>query len=193
MTGAVALLVLFFPLSGQSLSVSVTRAMSWFGSAVPAVEHLSDGALLALAVVTAAVGAWAWRRRPDRRQVTVWAAGGVVIAYATSEGLKLLLAQPRPCTRWSAVGKCDASDFSLPSNHAALAFAAVIVIAFATRGGGITLSALLLAFLVGAARMLEGAHYLHDVAAGALIGLAVPAFVAWAAQRMRPRPTGAAR
>jgi len=33
----------------------------------------------------------------------------------------------------------------------------------------------LLAVTVAAARMIEGAHYLHDVAAGALLGLVVTA------------------
>jgi undecaprenyl-diphosphatase len=190
MTGVLALLVLLVPLPGQSLSVAVTGAMSAFGFAVPAVEHLSDGALLALAVVTAIVGTWSWRRRKDRRAAAVGAVIGVVIAYAASEGLKLLLAQSRPCTRWPAAGVCDAADFSLPSNHAALAFAAVVVIAVAARGGWLTLAALFFAFIVAAARMLEGAHYLHDVAAGALIGLAVPAITAWAACRMRARRLG---
>ncbi|MDQ1205729.1 membrane-associated phospholipid phosphatase [Microbacterium sp. SORGH_AS 862] len=88
------------------------------------------------------------------------------------------------------MGVCDAADFSLPSNHAALAFAAVVVIAVATRGGWLTLAALLFAFVVAIARMLEGAHYLHDAAAGALIGLPVPAIMAWAARRTRPRRLG---
>lgn len=51
-----------------------------------------------------------------------------------------------------------------------------------------------LALIVGIGRMLEGVHYLHDVAAGALLGLAIPAaLTAMAGAEWRNRGAGIRR
>ncbi|PRI10251.1 phosphatase PAP2 family protein [Leucobacter massiliensis] len=172
-----ALLVLLIPLSSESLSVVVTRAAMRAGFGVPGATVISDLALLLLAVGTAASLAWAWIRRPATRVVLAAAALGVGIAYVLSESAKLVFQQLRPCGRWEGVGSCELADYSFPSNHATLAFGAVFVIALAVGGFWATAGALVVALLTAVGRLLEGAHYLHDVAAGAVLGTAVPALL----------------
>lgn len=166
---AVVLLVVPFP---GSLSVQVTRAAAVTFSGIPGIELASELPLLALAAAAAAaVGRVLWTRSP-RRLIAVSAAVGVFLAYLASEGLKLAAAQPRPCTVWNLAGDCPpAGDWSFPSNHATLAFGAVVVIAVTTRSVSLTCAAMLLAVVVATGRVLEGSHYLHDVAAGAAVGI----------------------
>lgn len=166
---SVALLVLPFP---GSLSVQVTRAAALTFGGTPGIELVSELPLVALAVAAAAAVSHALWTRPPRRLVAMSAAIGVFLAYSASEGLKLAAAQPRPCAVWNLAGDCPpAGDWSFPSNHATLAFAAVVVIAVTTRSVGLACVATLLAVVVAAGRVLEGFHYLHDVAAGAAVGI----------------------
>lgn len=133
-----------------------------------------DGLLVVLAAVTAAVLLSTWWRMPEHRARVVAGGSGVALAYLGSEAGKVLFAQERPCTRWPAVAACDVADYSFPSNHATLAFAAACVVAIV---GGRLLWATIagaLAVAVAAGRLLEGVHYLHDVAAGAGWGIIVP-------------------
>jgi len=156
------------------------------------VEWLADGVLLLLAVATAVVAAQAWLRRPRRRTVLLAGAFGVAVAYAASEALKMVFEQTRPCAVWATATECPPpGDWSLPSNHATLAFGAVIVIVLATRSLWVRWTAVAAATVVAAARMFEGVHYLHDVTAGALLGLIVPAATArlgyfWSHHRKTP-------
>lgn len=141
----------------------------------PAVELLSQVglSLLAVAAATALLVGRPWRSR--RGATALAAAIGVPIAYLISELTKVVFAQPRPCSRWTAAVECPPpGDWSLPSNHAVLAFAAVVVIAFALRRPWLTWVAIALAVIVSVGRIMQGAHYLHDVAAGAVLGIAVP-------------------
>jgi membrane-associated phospholipid phosphatase len=180
--GAVVLTV---PFPG-SLSVVLTRFLS--SSANPGVELLSEAILVMLAAATVAAMALTWRTRPSRRLATSAGAIGVALAYLLSENMKLLIAQPRPCQLWSLPGECPPyGDWSLPSNHAALAFGAVWIIALATRRAGITWLALGAAALVALGRVLQGAHYAHDVALGAILGLAIPAVLSFLALTVRKR------
>lgn len=166
---ALCSVILLIPWPG-SLSVVVSRSLS-AGAGTPAGELLSEVPLLLLAAATAAAAARAWFRTPGRRRAVAGGVIGVALAYAVSETLKLLLAQPRPCAGWALPVECPpAGDWSLPSNHATLAFAAVVMIAVVTRSVWATLAAALAAALVATGRMVEGMHYLHDVALGALVG-----------------------
>jgi len=184
---AIGLLLMPFP---GSLSVVVTRSVVSGFSEVPEVGLLSEVALsvLALAVVAALLIARPWR---SHRRVPILAAViGVPVAYVTSELAKLALAQPRPCSRWTAAVECPPpGDWSLPSNHAVLAFAAAVVVAFALRRLWLTWLAVALAIVVSAGRVMQGAHYLHDVAAGALLGIALPLALAVAAATIAQRTT----
>lgn len=170
-----ALVLLVVPAPG-SVSVVGTRWLAALGSAIPNVELASEIGLALLAATTISTAAFAWIRHPERRARLLAGAAGVGLAYAASEGLKLLFAQPRPCTRWSIATECPpAGDWSLPSNHATLAFGATVVIAIAVGRWWVTCSALALAALVAAGRVAQGVHYVHDVAMGAVLGLAVTA------------------
>ncbi|MGM1016678.1 MAG: phosphatase PAP2 family protein [Actinomycetota bacterium] len=169
--------VLLAPFPGESFSVVFTRLLGNFGSGIPGVSHLSDGLLWLLAAGTGLTLVWSWRAFPQRRVTIVSASLGVAVALAVSEGAKLVFGQLRPCVRWPGAGECAVSDFSLPSNHATLAFAAVWVIAVATRRSWYTALAAVVALIVSLGRVLEGVHYVHDIAAGALVGLVVPALL----------------
>jgi len=165
--------VLLLPFPG-SLSVQVTRAAATSFSGTPGIELLSEVPLVLLAIATAAALAHAWWKKTRYRLTATFAAAGVLVAYAASEGIKLLLAEPRPCSVWDLGVQCPpAGDWSLPSNHATLAFGGVVVIAIATRSMLVTSGAVLLAITVAAGRVLEGSHYLHDVAAGAVLAIVI--------------------
>lgn len=162
---------MLLPIPG-SLSVQLTRAASRAFSGAPGIELLSELPLALLAAAVAAVVGRAWWERSPRRVAATAAAIGVVFGYLASEGLKIAVGQPRPCARWSLAGDCPpAGDWSFPSNHATLAFGAVVVIAVTTRSVWAACAALALAVVVAAGRVLEGSHYLHDVAAGAALGI----------------------
>jgi undecaprenyl-diphosphatase len=179
-----AAVVLPFP---GSLSVIVTRALSSFAS-TPGVEVASAAGLMLLAAATLLAVAAAWFRRPVDRSVLLAGILGVALAYGLSESLKLVFVQPRPCAVWATGGECPpAGDWSLPSNHATLAFAAVVVLAVATRSLWLAGAALVVAFAVAAGRVLQGVHYLHDVAVGALLGLSAVIALVWFARSWQLR------
>jgi undecaprenyl-diphosphatase len=174
---ALAALLLIVPLPG-SLSVVSTRWLSSAGSAVPSVELISEAGLLLLAAVTAVVLARAWWSRPEQRPRIGASVVGAILAYVLSEGGKLLFAQARPCSVWQIAGECPPpGDWSLPSNHATLAFGAAAVIAVIVGRSWLTWSAIALASLVAVGRVAQGVHYVHDVALGAILGVVVPILV----------------
>lgn len=180
LAAAVAVLLLL-PFPG-SLSPTLYRAVASVTAGVPGVDLVSLGALGLLAAGVALAVGHAWRAHRDRLPVTLAAATGVPVAYGTSEGLKLVLTQERPCTRWSYAAHCPPpGDWSLPSNHATVAFAAVVVLVVATRAAWVAWSSVGLAAVAAAGRVMEGVHYPHDVALGAVVGVGVTALVAWAA------------
>lgn len=186
--GALLAVVLLLPFPG-SLSVVVSRWAVTSSAGLPMIDLVALGALGVLAAGVLVTGVRAWRLHPGRLPAVLGAAVGVVLAYGTSEAAKLVLLQARPCTRWDGVPHCPpAGDWSLPSNHATVAFAAVVVIAVAARSAWVTWNAVAVALLAAAGRVLEGVHYPHDVALGAVVGLAVAAGAAWGAVILRRRP-----
>ncbi|MFT4282557.1 phosphatase PAP2 family protein [Microbacterium sp.] len=152
----------------------MTRIVRCADFGLPGIAFLSDALLLALAAVTVAVLLHAWWRTPERRARVLAGGAGVALAYLGSEAGKVLFAQRRPCTRWPAAATCDVADYSFPSNHATLAFAAACVVAIV--GGRLlwTILTVAVAVAVAAGRLFEGVHYLHDVAVGAIWGIIVP-------------------
>lgn len=70
-------------------------------------------------------------------------------------------------------------DYTFPSGHttAAFTFATVLALAFASRR--MQLISFSLAFLVGLSRIYLGQHFLHDVAAGAVLGLIITTLTAF--------------
>lgn len=195
---ALCAVLLLLPFTG-SLSVVTTEFLTTNFAVLPGVEVLSEAALLVLAagVALSLLVARAWTPGPWRRRV--WAAvAAVPLAYGASEVLKLVFSQPRPCDRWALGVECaPAGDWSFPSNHATLAVAAVAVIAITLRNLWISIAASVLAIVVCVGRVAQGAHYLHDVAAGAVLGgtvvLAAVFAVTLISLRSARRPLGASR
>lgn len=138
---------------------------------------VSEMALLSL------VAAWAvtavillWRNRIDSLLRLIAGGAGSVLAYASSEALKRVFTQTRPCTTQDVLAACPpAENWSYPSNHTVIAAALAISMVLA-----VPVSAVFtvpLAFSAGAARVMAGHHYPHDVVAGVVLGISVTAAV----------------
>jgi len=124
-----------------------------------------------LAVLTAAIAAWAWRRWREPMLVAVAVAGEVGIFLVVT----LLVDRERP-----PVGHLDEAPptSSFPSGHTAAAivlYGAIAVLASErarsalVRGLFFTL-AVVIPVLVASSRMYRGMHYLTDVLGGVLLG-----------------------
>ncbi|MFJ2541461.1 phosphatase PAP2 family protein [Microbacterium sp. NPDC087589] len=172
---AVAAIALICAQTPGSLSVVGTKWLSSLGLSVPRVDLVSEITLVLLALAAGSAIGLVWWKHPEQRPRAAVASIGVVLAYAASEGLKVLFAQPRPCSRWVTAAECPpAGDWSLPSNHATLAFGAVAVVSVLLGRTAITWAMIGFAVLVATGRVLEGVHYVHDVAIGALLGMGLP-------------------
>lgn len=189
-TGLLAIAVVVVPAPG-SVSVIGTQWFASVGSGFRNVGLISEAGLMVLAATTAVSIVCAWIRHPERRASLIAGAGSVAVAYAMSEGMKLLFAQPRPCSRWPIAAECPpAGDWSLPSNHATLAFGAVVIIAVAIGRTWVTWLTAGIAAVVAVGRVAQGAHYVHDVALGALLGLILTLMlIALSARSRRIFPT----
>ncbi|MET7703294.1 phosphatase PAP2 family protein [Streptomyces sp. NPDC005485] len=114
-----------------------------------------------------------------------------VLAYGVDTLLKLLFREARPCQSLHSrtLEACPApGDWSFPSNHTAIAFAAAVALLFVSRRLGVV--AAVAACAMAASRVWVGVHYPHDVAAGALVGAAVALL---AMQVLRRSPDALAR
>ncbi len=150
---------------------NVAAAPDWVGSGL---ELLSELGLVLLAVA-AVWTVWRQRRHPAGLARIGAAVIGVMMAYVISEALKIALAEPRPCLSLPAgttVADCPgATDWSLPSNHSAIAAAlATALVLWSPRSAW---WAVPLALGVGASRVLIGVHYPHDVLTGMLLAVAI--------------------
>ncbi|BFV56778.1 phosphatase PAP2 family protein [Kitasatospora sp. CMC57] len=112
----------------------------------------------------------------------------VVAAYLVNLVLKSLVAEVRPCQQLSGSLPLEAcpppGDWSFPSNHSVIAFAAATGLWFAWRALGWACG--VAALLMAASRVWVGAHYPHDVLAGALVGILVAVPLALLAGRAAP-------
>lgn len=140
----------------------------------PLLAVATEATLVVLGLLLVRVG-WTAIRRKDARGVAGAALIGLgtVAAYAMSEAVKLVVEEERPCRGVDAaaglVADCpDVGDWSFPSNHATLAAGLAVGLAVLwPRLAAITLP---LAGLAAILRVLVGAHYPHDVLAGAVVG-----------------------
>ena len=80
-------------------------------------------------------------------------------------------------------------SFSFPSGQAAMAAALALLVVFLYKKSGATIIAIAFAFIVWIDRVYMGHHYPSDVAAGALIGLAIAAIVFRLKSKIIPRTT----
>jgi undecaprenyl-diphosphatase len=164
------------------------RSPAWLDDAVSAWSTYG----LALFATLMAVGWWRARRVGATASVTALAVPFVVVlAYGVNAALKLVVREDRPCQSLHVITleACPApGDWSFPSNHAAIAAAAAVALLFVSRRvGAVALGA---ACAMAAARVWVGAHYPHDVVAGAAVG-ALVALLAMVA--LRPGPQVLAR
>ncbi len=150
----------------------VTESVAgWPGWAQDALGHAGEAGLALLVLLLAHGVRHAWRRSPGRLPLALGAGAGVLVAYATSELLKVLEQQPRPCRTFGVetVAACPpVGDWSLPSNHATVA--AALAVAAGLARPRLAPLAVLLAAGVAASRVAVGVHLPHDVTSGALLG-----------------------
>ncbi|MGY0007322.1 phosphatase PAP2 family protein [Micromonospora sp. I033] len=139
--------------------------------------HFTEGAVVLLGVLLV-LAALARMVGGDLRSraLALAAPVAVVCAYASSEGLKTLIAEDRPCRSPADLailaGHCPpAGDWSFPSNHATIAGALAATALLLHRRIGLV--AVPLALLAALSRTFVGVHYPHDVAAGLLLGVLV--------------------
>lgn len=157
-------------------STALYEAVAHAGTAWP--EPLAGALIIALGAALA-LATWHTGRRHRHRTATGVAAGvGVVTSYGSSELLKLLVAQERPCRSVLLDPSCPgAGNWSFPSNHTTIAFALATAIVLVTRSRWVW-SAYLVALAAGAARVVDGVHFPHDVLAGAILGTCTTVAVA---------------
>ncbi|MFD8087223.1 phosphatase PAP2 family protein [Kitasatospora sp. NPDC059722] len=112
----------------------------------------------------------------------------VVVAYVANSVLKGMVEEVRPCAQIRGsvpLETCPGTgDWSFPSNHTVIAFAAATALFFVDRRLGAIAG--IFAILMGASRVWVGVHYPHDVAVGMLVGIVVAALLAPIAGRCGP-------
>ena len=117
-----------------------------------------------------------WREGFARDSIAVPLAAAFLLSVVLTTLVKYLVRRRRPKGEWGAMYR-KTDPHSFPSGHASRAAA----LTFVALARGLPLPGLLLAvwaLLVGFARVALGVHYLLDVLAGYLLGLAIGAGVA---------------
>jgi membrane-associated phospholipid phosphatase len=156
--------------------VEAVQHLHW-GPADWCFEHLSDWWVKSLVIVGAGLVA----DLLGRRRFPLGAVLGAV-SYLAAEGLSTLLKgvfdRPRPSVVDPAVHPLVAvpHNGSMPSTHAASAFAAALAVGFVHPR--LRWPLVVLAALIAFSRVWLGVHYPTDVIAGAALGSAI-AFVLW--------------
>ena len=125
--------------------------------------------------IAGTMAAWAPRLRPAAWQLLLVV---VLSQLVVDFGLKPFVARDRPFVADPAVRVVgyQPTTQSFPSGHSTTSFAAATALSFAVRGPGLAL-AWLLAAGIAFSRIYIGVHYPLDVAAGALLGVALGVWV----------------
>lgn len=104
--------------------------------------------------------------------VLVLALISLLIADWSANTLKHLFERIRPCNELNGIRllvKCNPSSFSMPSNHAANAFAFVTPF-FMMFKNRMRYALVVIAFFVAISRVYVGVHYPSDIVVGGVIG-----------------------
>jgi membrane-associated phospholipid phosphatase len=152
----------------ESLAGRLVGLPTWTHTIIETAASAGLLVLAALLLITVAPR----RRDPAALAAAILTCCATVVAYVTSEALKVVVDEHRPCRVLGdnlQVTDCPPlGDWSFPSNHATLAAAMAVGVVFVQARIGVI--ALLVGVAVGALRVLAGMHYPHDVLAGMLLG-----------------------
>src|SRR5262249_40101705 len=144
------------------------RAPRWIRIWMIAATRMGDGWIwYALGLLILGFGG-------EERFVAVGSAWlAALVGVLVFKGLKKLSQRPRPCQIephcWSKVLPPD--QFSFPSGHTMTAFSVALVISYFYPGMEGPLY--FLAFSIGISRVMLGMHFLSDVLAGVVLGVAL--------------------
>ncbi|MFF3911760.1 phosphatase PAP2 family protein [Streptomyces sp. NPDC001848] len=172
-----------------SLFTSVTdfaRDTPWLNTPIALATNLGLGVFAVLMVM----GWWRARRRDDAAMALALAApAAVVAAFAVTEVIKKLVAEPRPCRALPHdffVNSCPAAtDYAFPSGHTTTAAATAAALFLLDRR--LSAIAAVCTLLEGFTRVYVGDHYPHDVL-GAIVIAAPVALLAGLVLRGLIRP-----
>lgn len=177
-------------------SVGTVAQMDWtvlhaVNGGVASRDWLEDAltraaAALVPAYALATLALWVVGRGASRaraRLACASALGAALVAMAANQIISHLWERPRPYVTHHAVQLLSApsADPSFPSDHAAAAFAIAFAILASWRRVGVAF--LVVASLIGVARVALGMHYPSDVVAGAAVGWLAALLVTRRAQR----------
>jgi undecaprenyl-diphosphatase len=161
------------------ISDPLSRLIAEAATGLPApvatvVELVPDLGIVVLSLLLAAA---AYGRGPRTLAIGIAAGLGVVLAYGTSEVLKILVRDERPCRTIDVLATCPGTgDWAWPSNHATIAAGLATAVVLAAPQWW--RYAALLAGAVVLGRVVVGVHDIADVVAGAALGITITVVVA---------------
>lgn len=150
----------------------------------PLAAFVAEKGPLVLVATFGVLAVRTWQRDRGAFRMLVAGGAGAVVAYLTSEAVKLVITEPRPCRalQVTTVLECPAiGDWSWPSNHSVIA--ASLATACILAVPRVLWFAAPVAVLLGFSRVMVGVHYVHDVLSGFALGVLV---VTTAAVVVRP-------
>lgn len=152
----------------------VTNHAPWLDTPMWLLSLFGVGASIWIGIA-GAMAAWVPRLRPAAWQVLLVV---LLAQLVVDHGVKPFVARDRPFVvdTTSRVVGYQPTTHSFPSGHTASSFGAATVLTYAVRGRGLVL-AWLLAAGISFSRIYIGVHYPLDVAAGAVVGVALGVWV----------------
>jgi membrane-associated phospholipid phosphatase len=147
--------------------IAAVRPAWLVAAAVVVSEVCQPAVLIAVLVLVAAVLGW---RRRSWAPVVIGAAG-IVALGVLDQGVKALVARPRPPLEWQAYA---AHGLSFPSGHALWSCGVLLLVVVLVGPGRarpfLVVVAVLVTLAVGGARLVLAVHYPSDVLAGWTLG-----------------------